>query len=84
MFEGFFRGPDVTAGAPRRRFDLGTKRGRQEALNSLSFCAGAIDGDRGPKSKGALIAFQTAHDLVPDGSWGPRSEAAVRSALLDL
>lgn len=74
----------VRSHAPRQRFDLGSTRGRQEALKALGFYTGAIDGDWGPKSKGALIAFQTAHELVPDGVWGPRSEAAVRSALLDL
>jgi hypothetical protein len=74
----------VRSHAPQQRFDLGTTLGRQRALQALGFYEGRLDGDWGPVSKGALIAFQNAHDLVPDGVWGPKSEAAVRSALLGL
>ena len=72
----------VRSHAPAPRFDFATPRGRQEVLKELGFYEARIDGDWGPRSKGALIAFQKAHDLVPDGIWGPNTEAAVRSALL--
>ena len=61
--------------------DLGTTRGRQEALKALGFYEGAIDGDWGPVSKGALIRFQDGHGLSPDGVWGTTTDAAMRRAL---
>lgn len=43
----------------------------QQKLNSLGFNSGAIDGRFGPKTKAAIIAFQKANGLVPDGIIGP-------------
>lgn len=44
----------------------------QGALGGLT-----VDGSFGPKTKAALILFQTAHGLVADGIFGPRSRAAL-------
>ncbi|HSM04233.1 MAG TPA: peptidoglycan-binding domain-containing protein [Longimicrobiales bacterium] len=73
----------VRSNAPARAIDLSTTAGRQRALKQLGFYTGRLDGDWGPVSKGALVTFQTAQDLVPDGVWGSKTEAAIRSALLD-
>lgn len=71
----------VRANAPKRQFDLDSVMGRQEALQTLGFYQGALDGLWGPASKGALVAFQSANGLTADGIWGPRTQAAVLAAL---
>jgi lysozyme family protein len=53
----------------------------QRALESLGFTVGAIDGDFGASTERALIAFQTAHHLSPDGVLGPATRAALLTAL---
>jgi hypothetical protein len=61
--------------------DLTTTTGRQEALASLGFYHGTIDGVWGPRSRGALIRFQEDRHLTADGVWGPNAEAAILRAL---
>ena len=53
----------------------------QGQLHRLGYDPGSIDGDFGPKTHRAVIAFQKAHSLEPDGIVGPRTTAALRSAL---
>jgi putative peptidoglycan binding protein len=53
----------------------------QRALRSLGFPVGTIDGVFGASTERALIAFQTAHHLSPDGVLGPVTRAALLSAL---
>ena len=53
----------------------------QRALRSLGFTVGTIDGVFGASTERALIAFQTAHHLSPDGVLGPATRAALLSAL---
>jgi Putative peptidoglycan binding domain len=53
----------------------------QRALRSLGFTVGAIDGVFGASTERALIAFQTAHHLSPDGVLGPATRAALLNAL---
>jgi hypothetical protein len=53
----------------------------QRALRSLGSTVGTIDGVFGASTERALIAFQTAHHLSPDGVLGPATRAALRNAL---
>jgi hypothetical protein len=53
----------------------------QRALRSLGFTVGTIDGIFGASTERALIAFQTAHHLSPDGVLGPLTRAALLNAL---
>jgi len=54
---------------------------RQQALKTLNFYDGEVDGEWGPKSKAALVAFQRAQNLQVDGTWGPETEEAMLKAL---
>ena len=51
-------------------------RWMQFQLNKAGFTC-AIDGSFGPKTASALIAYQTARGLDPDGSCGPATRAAL-------
>ena len=53
----------------------------QRALSSLGYTAGTIDGVFGASTERALVAFQTAHHLSPDGVRGPATRAALLNAL---
>ena len=49
----------------------------QERLRELGFNPGRIDGDFGPATRAAVIAFQQSEGLVADGIAGPRTQAAL-------
>lgn len=49
----------------------------QEALLKAGFSPGDIDGDFGPGTQAAVIAFQKSAGLVPDGVAGVRTQAAL-------
>lgn len=53
----------------------------QRALSALRYTTGTIDGVFGASTERALIAFQTAHHLNPDGVLGPATRAALLNAL---
>jgi peptidoglycan hydrolase-like protein with peptidoglycan-binding domain len=53
----------------------------QRALSSLGYTAGTIDGVFGASTERALVAFQAAHHLSPDGVLGPGTRAALLNAL---
>jgi Putative peptidoglycan binding domain len=53
----------------------------QRALESLGYALGKADGDFGSSTQGALMTFQTAHQLTPDGVLGPATRAALVKAL---
>jgi putative peptidoglycan binding protein len=53
----------------------------QRALGSLGFTVGTIDGVFGASTERAVIAFQTAHHLNPDGVLGPATRAELLNAL---
>jgi putative chitinase len=49
----------------------------QERLKDLGFNPGIIDGDFGPATKAAVIAFQKSEGLLADGFAGPRTQGAL-------
>ena len=51
----------------------------QKALLAAGFDPQGIDGDFGPKTRAAVIAFQTARGLTIDGIAGPETMAKLRS-----
>lgn len=53
----------------------------QRALRSLGYTVGTLDGVFGASTQSALIAFQTAHRLTPDGVLGSATHAALLNAL---
>lgn len=52
-----------------------TNKDIQKALRGLGLYWGKIDGDIGPKSKQAIIAFQRLNSLTTDGIAGPKTLA---------
>lgn len=53
----------------------------QARLAALGYPPGNLDGEFGPATEAALLAFQRAHDLLADGIAGPRTLVAL--GLLD-
>ncbi|MFO1431964.1 MAG: peptidoglycan-binding protein [Candidatus Competibacteraceae bacterium] len=49
----------------------------QEKLKEVGFDPGAIDGDFGPGTEAAVIAFQKSEGLLADGIVGPRTQQAL-------
>lgn len=49
----------------------------QQALKNAGFNPGPIDGDFGPKTKAAVVAFQRAKHLSVDGVVGPQTNGAL-------
>lgn len=60
---------------PNRNKDI------QLALKNAGFYAGTVDGKIGPKSKKAIIEFQKAKGLKPDGKIGPKTWAELEKYL---
>jgi hypothetical protein len=63
------------------KYDLSETEGRQGALNELGYWGGPIDGNWGPECRLALTQFQKKAGLQADGVWGPKTNAAVVTAL---
>jgi len=55
--------------------------GVQTALSKLGYDAGTIDGKNGPKTRGAVTAFQTAAQIKIDGIAGPETKGALLAKL---
>lgn len=67
---------------PLKPGDTGTQVKRlQRALASLGYSSGKVDGDYGPATVGAVQRFQKAKKLTADGVLGPKTLAALRTAL---
>ncbi len=49
----------------------------QSLLKELGFDPGVIDGEFGPHTVSAVVAFQLSKDLTPDGEVGPKTAAAL-------
>lgn len=64
--------------------DLTRPKDVQAALVALGYTIGPIDGIFGPKTVGAVRAFQIVHHLTVDGLVGPRTRAALAAALAAL
>ena len=56
----------------------------QTALSRLGFSPGPIDGAWGPKTRAAVVAFQRAKGLSPDGVVGPKTIAALQAAVAEM
>ena len=56
----------------------------QGQLHRLRFDPGPLDGDFGPKTRKAVIAFQKRYGLDPDGIVGPLTRRALNKALKDF
>jgi cellulose synthase/poly-beta-1,6-N-acetylglucosamine synthase-like glycosyltransferase/peptidoglycan hydrolase-like protein with peptidoglycan-binding domain len=61
--------------------DRGSDRVReiQRTLRRLGYAPGPVDGLFGPRTEHAVLGFQRAHALQPDGIVGPRTLRALRS-----
>lgn len=55
---------------------------RQKALQTIGYYKDNVDGVWGPASKAALVEFQRAAGLVPDGAWGDKTTEAVKAAMV--
>ncbi|MGE5372578.1 MAG: peptidoglycan-binding protein [Solirubrobacterales bacterium] len=53
----------------------------QTALNTIGYSAGKVDGFFGPITQGAVIRFQSATKLKPDGIAGPKTSRVLSLAL---
>jgi len=49
----------------------------QQALEAAGFNPGPIDGEFGPHTHAAVVAFQLSNGLLPDGEVGPQTAAAL-------
>jgi Putative peptidoglycan binding domain len=78
--------PTVTVTVPQggnlSEGDNGTEvEDLQKALAQLGLYDGKVDGDFGTGTKDAVIAFQNAHNLTPDGIVGEKTADAINQAL---
>jgi Putative peptidoglycan binding domain len=53
----------------------------QKALAQLGLYDGKVDGDFGTGTKDAVVAFQNAHNLTPDGIVGEKTADAINQAV---
>lgn len=81
-YDGWWKDDD----APLVGHELDSVVGRQKALVELGYDLGrwGADGDWGVASRAALQAFQADHGLKVDGTWGPKTQAAMAKALVAL
>jgi peptidoglycan hydrolase-like protein with peptidoglycan-binding domain len=60
---------------------LGWIRNLQRDLTKLRFYSGPVTGVETPETKTAVIRFQRAAHLKPDGLWGAKSQGALDKML---
>ena len=77
--------PPTTTTLPSGLLKQGTSgadvKAVQHALAAAGHSPGTIDGDFGPKTELALIAFQQASGIPADGVYGPQTKAALEKKL---
>lgn len=66
--------PNTKPAAPVAAFEL---RAVQQRLADLGYYNGIVDGITGPKTTGALAAFQQASGIRVDGVYGPQTKGAL-------
>jgi Putative peptidoglycan binding domain len=72
----------VPAGGNLSAGDNGTEvENLQKALAQLGLYDGKVDGDFGTGTQDAVVAFQNAHNLTPDGIVGQQTADAINQAL---
>ncbi|HSS74353.1 MAG TPA: peptidoglycan-binding domain-containing protein [Gaiellaceae bacterium] len=72
----------VPASGPLSAGDSGPEvKTLQQALKQLGLYDAAVDGDFGQGTKDAVVAFQNAHNLTPDGIVGQETADAINQAL---
>ena len=71
---------ETPLGTDETKPDFSSWLGRQQALVSLGYDLGQIDGKFGPNTEAALKQFQADQGLDADGLWGPNTEAAMVAA----
>ncbi|RXF75063.1 TIGR02594 family protein [Hansschlegelia zhihuaiae] len=82
-------GPAKPAAAPGPTLQLGSKgeavKSLQSGLNALGAKpALVVDGDFGPMTRSAVIAFQKGRQLAPDAIVGPKTWTAFDTAIAQL
>lgn len=73
--------PDEGAPPLVETVDLRTTLGLQLALTQLGYQPGPADGLPGPRTRAALVAFQTHQKIAADGVFGPVTRANMQQAL---
>ena len=74
-------GGPVVVSSPHK-FDLSVTLGIQQALNYLGFPVGSEDGAPGVQTRAGVMAFQKSVGLNPDAIPGPKTRAALTTALV--
>jgi hypothetical protein len=75
--------PDTVERVERKIAPSPEWRNRQRWLKDLGYDPGPVDGKPGRRTQGALKEFQSDRGLLPDGVWGPKTQAAMVAALKD-
>jgi peptidoglycan hydrolase-like protein with peptidoglycan-binding domain len=71
----------VSTGTAEHRQALGWIRRLQRDLTRLHFYSGPVTGVETPETKTAVMHFQRAAHVKPDGLWGSKSQAALDKLL---
>jgi Putative peptidoglycan binding domain len=73
--------PALTSGLLKQGTSGADVKALQRALAAAGHSPGTVDGDFGPKTEQALIAFQQAAGIPADGVYGPQTKAALERVL---
>ena len=73
--------PTLTSGLLKQGTSGADVKALQHALAAAGHSPDTIDGDFGPKTEQALIAFQQAAGIPADGVYGPQTKAVLEKKL---